>query len=408
MRQWVAEYAVDTSSGARTRHDTLYANNADDVRRIISQKGGYVMSVREHKVQGLQRVFARSLNTQIQILRGIQFRSSNCPPSIALWRLIESETDPKKQNILAPAREALSRGLGVMDALKALNMFEPGTLAILAASERSNRLQEGIPHTIEHMLEKKRNSKKIMAMAGWLGFDLVSVTQAMFFGKDLVIGHLEKSKPKDPVELEKYMETVNNLELLWVVLVWISVLATAFFGWVMFSFWYNRGKTDWPTARIVRRIPLIGGYLRDMAFADAFYAAGLMLKAKVPIADVMKQTAESSTSPEVKIYWRTVFEDLSRGIGLGQAMARHPMSVSERSELMAVSDLRHIPTVVDSISENRAMMAKTKGNQIVMGALFGTGIYLAIAFGSSVYALSVLNMGMDSMMSDVLGSGGAF
>jgi hypothetical protein len=53
-----------------------------------------------------------------------------------LWKIIQAETNPMRQNILAPAREALARGLGVIDALKALNIFDAGTLAILSASPK--------------------------------------------------------------------------------------------------------------------------------------------------------------------------------------------------------------------------------------------------------------------------------
>ena len=120
----------------------------EDVRAAISKKGGYVLSIRPHERSSLERLLARSTWWQVQLLRGIQFRSISTSPGVALWRMIQAETNPMRQNILAPAREALSRGLGVIDALKALRVFDHGTIAILAASERANKLQEGIPHAI--------------------------------------------------------------------------------------------------------------------------------------------------------------------------------------------------------------------------------------------------------------------
>jgi hypothetical protein len=57
-------------------------------------------------------LLARSSWWQVQLLRGIMFRSTSTSPGVALWKIIEAETNPTRQNILAPAREALARGLG--------------------------------------------------------------------------------------------------------------------------------------------------------------------------------------------------------------------------------------------------------------------------------------------------------
>ena len=53
---------------------------------------------------------------------------------------------------------------------------------------------------------------------------------------------------------------------------------------------------------------------------------------------------------------------------------------------------------MESIAEMRAQSAKTKHSLIVWLAFALTGVYLAIAFGSAIYALTVMNMSMDSMM----------
>ena len=140
MQQWVAEIAYDTTSGPKRAVESYYMPTVEDVRQAIAKKGGYVLSIRPHERSPLERLMSRSTWWQVQLLRGIQFRSNSTSPGVALWRIIQAETSPMRQNILAPAREALSRGLGVIDALKALNAFDRGTIAILAASERANKL----------------------------------------------------------------------------------------------------------------------------------------------------------------------------------------------------------------------------------------------------------------------------
>lgn len=402
MQQWVAEIAYETTAGPKKVTETFYLPSVDDVRIAVSKKGGYALSIREHSRSPLERLLARSTWWQVQLLRGIQFRSTSTSPGVALWKIIQAETNPRMQNILAPAREALARGLGVIDALKALNSFDHGTLAILAGSERANRLVEGIPHAIHSITQKKKNTRAIMGTLGWLGFDVFSIVSSLWAGKDMVLGWFRDNPPTDPNELEKFERVVGNLELTWDLLIYSSVTLGAFMCWTIFSYFMNRGKKDWPTARIVRKIPLIGAYLQDLAFADSMSAAARMLRGNVPINDTLTQSAEASSSPEVTSYWTDSQADLGRGVSLGSALDRKPLRRNERLELAALSDLDQVATVMESIAEMRSVAAKGKHTLIVWLAFGFTGIFLAIAFGSAIYALTVMNVSMDSMMGGLM------
>lgn len=403
MHQWVAEIAYESTSGIKKVQESFYLPTEDDVRQEVSKRGGYVLTIRPHERSPLERLLARSTWWQVQLLRGIMFRSTSVSsPGVALWKIIEAETNPMRQNILAPAREALSRGLGVIDALKALNIFDHGTLAILAGSEKANKLQDGIPHAIQSITQKKKNSRAIMGTMGWLGFDVVTIVQSLFWGREMVLGWFRGNAPQDPVELENYNRVVDNLALTWDILIYFAFSMGAFMAWAIFSFFINKGKADWPTARVVRKIPLIGAYLRDLGFSDSMMAASRMLKGRVPINEVLTQASQSTTSPEVAMYWKMANEDLSRGISLGNALDRTPLTRSERLELASLSDLGQVATILESISEMRTASAKTKHSLIVWLAFALTGVFLVLAFGSAIYALTVMNMSMDSMMGGLM------
>ncbi len=406
MQQWIVEYTIDTQAGAKMIVESYYLPTVADVRNEIDSRGGYVLTIRKHERSSFERWMARSSWWQVQLLRGIQFRSTVTSPGVAFWRLIQSETNPRRQNILSPAREALSRGLGIIDALKALQIFDHGTIAILAASEQGNRLTEGIPYAVQSITTKRKNRRAIISTMSWIGFDIFTIVQGMFWGKSRIIGWFNKNAPTDPETLEYYNLVVGRLEFLWTFLTWLAVAMMAFLIWAIFSFWHNRGKRDWLTARIVRRIPLIGAYLRDLGFADSTAAAGRMLSSNVPIADVLYQASEASTLPDVTKYWLEAREYLSRGVGLGEALDRYPLTKSERMELAGISDLDQVATVMNSISEMRQQSAKTKHSLIVWLAFGLSGIYLVIAFGSAIFALTVMNMSLDSMMGGLMGGGG--
>lgn len=398
MQQWLVQFSIDTPAGPKVLEEAYYMPTEAEVRNEITRRGGYVLTIRPHKRSAFERWLARSSWWQVQLLRGIQFRSTATSPGVALWRLIQSETNPRRQNILSPAREALSRGLGVIDALKALQIFDHGTLAILSASERSNRLHEGIPHAIQNITQKRKNRRAIMGTMAWLGFDILTIVQGMFWGRDKIIGWFRSNPPTEPEELEKFERVVGNLELLWDALIWFAVGVAIFMIWAILSYWHNRGKNDFLAARMARKIPLIGAYLRDLGFSDSTAAAARMLRGNVPIADVLSQAADASGFPEVSAYWLEAREDLSRGVGLGAALDRPPLTKNERLELAGISDLGQVGTVMESIADMRAQAAKTKHSLIVWLAFGLSGLYLVIAFGSAIYALTVMNMSMDSMM----------
>lgn len=406
MQQWIVEFTIDTPSGPKVMVESYYMPTVTDVRNEVTKRGGYVLTIRPHERSSFERWLARSSWWQVQLLRGVQFRSTATSPGVALWRLIQAETNPRRQNILSPAREALSRGLGVIDAFKALQIFDHGTIAILAASERSNKLHEGIPHAIQNITQKRKNRRAIIGTMSWIGFDIFTIVQGMYWGKDKIIGWFKSNPPTEPDKLEQFNSVVGNLEILWNVLLWFAFFMAAFLIWAILSFWHNRGKKDFPTARIVRRIPMIGAYLRDLAFSDSTAAAARMLRGNVAIADVLSQASEATSLPEVSDYWLTAREELSRGVGLGSALDRPPLTRSERLELAGISDLSQVATVMESIAEMRAQAAKTKHSLIVWAAFGLSGLYLVIAFGSAIYALTVMNMSMDSMMNSFISDGG--
>ena len=127
-----------------------------------------------------------------------------------------------------------------------------------------------------------------------------------------------------------------------------------------------------------------------------------MLRGRVPIDEALTQAAQATNVPEISIYWERANEDLERGVSLGTALDKAPLTRNERLELASLSDLGQVATILESIAEMRAASAKTKHSLIVWLAFALTGVFLVIAFGSAIYALTVMNMSMDSMMGGLM------
>jgi type II secretory pathway component PulF len=402
MQQWEICYAIERPGGCQTLTETMFAQNEPEIRHIIHKKGGYVIRIHPRAQNFLEQMMRKSSMMQNYLLQGMQFRSHTAPPAVALWRLVESETNPKRQQILAPARESLQRGLGVIDALKSLNIFDHSTLTLLAASERSNTLSTGIEEVMLHTQAKRKAKRQLWATLSWVGFDLIATIQTLWVGRDKAIGFFKDNAPGQGVDLEHYSNTVDNLELLWNSLLVLALIATIGTGWAIFSFWFNRNKDDWPTARMVGRLPLFGRYMEDLSVGNSMHACAMMLKAKVPVADCLKQAATAANFYTVKKLWNQALLELGKGVHLGQALARPPLLLQERLELNSVANLDHVVTVMNSMAEIRGLMAAQKSRMIIMGLFIGSAMYLMIAIGSFIYALSLLNVSMDNSLNQMM------
>jgi hypothetical protein len=186
-------------------------------------------------------------------------------------------------------------------------------------------------------------------------------------------------------------------------LIWVAFGAAGFMVWCVVSFFINRGKRDWPTARIVRKIPLIGGYMRDLSFADSMAAASRMLRTASRLMMFYVNPGKRQPRPMSAMYWDVPMSNCLAAWGLAAPLIVNRLNRSERLELATLSDLSQVATIMESIAELRSQSARTKHKLIVWMAFLLTGVYLAIGFGSAIYALTVMNMSMDSMMGGLMG-----
>jgi hypothetical protein len=125
-------------------------------------------------------------------------------------------------------------------------------------------LHEGIPHAIQNITQKRKNRGKIIGTMSWLGFDILTIVQGMYWGRDKIIGWFKNNPPSEPDKLEQFNRVVGNLSLLWDALLWIAFGLAFFLVWTVLSFWHNRGKKDFLAARMVNslhwyRAPIVLG-----------------------------------------------------------------------------------------------------------------------------------------------------
>ncbi len=94
MQQWIAKIAYDSKFGTKVKTETFYLPTQDEVRKTVKKNGGYVLTIRPYERTPLERLIARSSWWQVQLLRGIQFRSTATSPGVALWNIYKQKQIP--------------------------------------------------------------------------------------------------------------------------------------------------------------------------------------------------------------------------------------------------------------------------------------------------------------------------
>ena len=65
------------------------------------------------------------------------------------------------------------------------------------------------------MTQKRKNTRAIMGTMTWLGFDVISIVQSLFWGKDMVLKWFGQNAPTKPEDHAKYTRVVADLALTW-------------------------------------------------------------------------------------------------------------------------------------------------------------------------------------------------
>jgi hypothetical protein len=187
------------------------------------------------------------------------------------------------------------------------------------------KVDEGIPYAINSITQKRKNTGAIMGTMGWLAFDVITIVQSLFWGKNMVLGWFKDNAPKDGPDLEKYEHVVGNLSLVWDTLDLGCFRGRRIYGVVRCFLFYQSREARLADSPYSTENPFDWRLYARFEFCR-FNGGGLAYAAyRVPINDVLRQSGEAATSPDVCHVLGCANEQLSRGVGLGSALDREPL-----------------------------------------------------------------------------------
>ncbi len=404
MKLWIAKYAMTLPGGITSVvEDDYYLPTADDVRRVLRSKGLWPISIKERKPPMFEWMDVRSAQWQIQLLRALRFQSVTTSAGTALLNLIEGETDTRRRIAFLPTRSVLRGGGSFSEALKRLRLLDAATMAIIIAGERGGDLKGVIVHAIQHVEEKGKQMKIVMAALSWLSFDIFSIISTIF-GAQFTFIPMLKNMPKSNTDPEAGIKFDHALKVVSIINYSLMILTTGGVAIVValaMVFWQNKDKPDHYASRMVAKIPIISSYLRDSNMHDTCALMARLLRGKVPLDESIKIIIETSIEPSTRGYWQKCQERIMAGIDTAKAMAREPLTRAEQDQIRSIQSLDQLVEVFDGIADERQGAAKTGQKKIMMCGLVLTMALFGAVVLTMIYLLSLQNQGFMDGLKDM-------
>lgn len=396
MKLYHARYAQPQGGGSvGIQEEDFYLPDEHAVRRILRNKGLYPIDIYEQRPPMFEWMDVRTRAWQIQLLRSLRFQTVSASVGTALLNIIESEQDPAKRLAFLPTRTVLKGGGSFSEALKELKLLDNATMAIITAGERAGDLKGVIAHAIEHVEEKGKQFKTVMAALGWLSFDILNIVSAIWGAQFGFIPYLKEHgiKTTDQDAIKKFYHSIDiatkiNGSML-VVTTILIVGGTLLAG----SYWYNRTKPDHFASRMMMKIPLISSYLRNVSLVDTFKLMTRLLRGKVPLAEALDIIIESSVEPATRSYWMDCQHRIMAGIDPSHALGRWPLTRAERDQIATIQSVDQLTEVYESLAEERHLMAKTDQRRIVLSGIMAMMFLFGVTVLTMIYLLMIQNSG---------------
>ena len=396
MKLYHAKYAQPLPGGSiAVREEDFYLPDAAAVRRQLRPRGPWPIRSLEPRPPPLEWRGVRTREWQLQLLRALRFQSATASAGTAFLNIIEGEADPRRRLAFLPTRTVLKGGGSFSEALKALKLMDAATLAIIIAGERAGDLKGVIQHAIQHVDEKGRQYKAMVAALGWLAFDITNVITALWGAQFGFIPYLRENGPKNatPDAVAKFTKALNLASTINLTLIVITTLLIGGGIGLAAAFWTNRHKHNHLAARIVMRVPLFGEYLRNTALFDTSRMMARLLHGKVPLDEALRIIIETTIEPSARAYWTECRARIMAGIEPAKALARWPLTKGERDQLMTVQSVEQLTEVYEAIADERQLMAKGTQRRIVVGGIACMMTLFAAVVLTMIYLLMIQNSG---------------
>lgn len=407
LKSWRVQYLADRAVTGRAvadksalgwyrNEDVVMAASREEVVKDFCLKGFHVISVKERARRHplLDRV---TPEYKQRFLLSLLFNvEGGASPGRALEMLIEQETGAMRAR-LNVGLLLLRQGRSFVDSMRALDLFDEATLAIVDAGEATGKLPTAIRAATEH-IEKAGGVGKVLKAA------LVGASIELVIGLVSVVGvrygmipDLRQQGPAGhtPDVIERFNRGLDNATIASDVVIYLSMLIIVV-GVVLVAGYFGRDESLRRRIDLgLLRVPVLKTLLTDGALGASAAVIRSLLQGGVMVLPACRIVARGVSVPNVKAYWQGSQERIEMGEPIGRALSNDPLSASEQIFVQNHRDVAQLSETFGVIAEQRSSTAKAAAKRLGKFMLmFLVASQLACA-GVVAYVVYVQNAGLE-------------
>jgi len=402
-RTWSSTFLLPYAGGANStpdrksrgyyRHTEIVTafNKAEVVRDIVARQAVPV-EIREIKptytlfggnrvTKGFKQQFLLSLTFSVD---------GGLSPGQALEQAIESETGPMRQR-LNVGLNMLRQGRSFLDALRAIDMYDTTTLAIIEAGEETGTLRQALSTAELNMQKSSQTTKTILGAVAWTGIDLIFAVGSIISTRTGLIPYLReqnKGTNKEIEELTHALDMATSANDILIVFSVIALIVLVVGVWGYFS--HNdtfRERAD----KVLLRIPVVRDLMYHTAISGTCGVMANLLTGGVNFIPATQIAERGTRMLTVSSYWRDARNRVETGESPAVATAMAPFTDTERMILRAHKDSKQLSRAYQVIGTQRDELAKTAAKQFSIIAFLSTMAYSSLGVFLVLYVVYIQN-----------------
>ncbi|MBF0296562.1 MAG: type II secretion system F family protein [Magnetococcales bacterium] len=331
----VFRYEGMRAGGGKRVSGVVDADSERDARRLLKQqdlfptllekldapppeqvKKGWRWSVRKRLPPMRERiVFTRQMATLL---------AAGFPVMEVLAGVEEQIRTGPFREVVATIRNAVGEGQALSDALAMHGrIFPPMYVSLVRAGERGGAgALEGVFERLAKVMEEERRVRgrlasamiypAVMAVVG--GLVLVFLLAVVVPKVTAIFSETRQVLPM----VTRALLAVSDFVREWGVVTAVGVLT----GGLIFAWWTGTAAGRVRVERFLWRVPLLGGFLSQVATMRVCQLLGLLLKSGVPVIASLQVTAEATGFVTIRAGILEVARDVERGDSLALALER--------------------------------------------------------------------------------------
>jgi len=398
------QYIVYPNGQATLKRKSYFALDERGVLADLTNQGAQPLSIRRKRIRWYQRQYI-SADYKQSFLRALAFLcETGETPGAALEALINRESDTAYRAEFQPAHEVLQRGSqSFMEAMKRLDMYSNGVLAIIEAGEKAKDLRTAVQTAIKFMTDRAKLWRMSLSAAAWVAFDLFTALSTVIGIQYQLLPMISDSiNSVDNAQARlSLLDSIARAYIINGTLMWVSIVATAGVAFVALSQFFRTGKWLKQFSGYAERMPVVRQYLENGALYSTFSIVAQMTAAGMPFNDTLRIAISSSSVRSVKEFWTQVEERLLNGSTSAEAMMSKLLTVAERLVIGAHKDFDQLQVIAATIATTRQEATDRALKRIITWAMILTVGYSTLAAVNALWVVWLQSQGLNVTLDSI-------